>query len=50
MTLLDRQGNPVDPQIALQVWGDEMDIESCENGIWWNCEFCMCKDDPQRHV
>ena len=48
--LLDRQGNPIDPEIAADVMSKELSLIACENGVYWNCESCACTDDPQRHV
>lgn len=48
--LVDRQGNEIDPEIAAQVMSDELGLIQCENGVYWNCESCLCKDDPKRHV
>lgn len=48
--LVDRQGNPIDPEIAAKEMVRELSLIMCENGVYWNCDSCGCKDDPQRHT
>lgn len=48
--LVDRQGIPVDSEIASHVYLLERSKMACENGIYWNCDSCACEDDNQRHV
>lgn len=42
----DLQGNVVDYEIALAEYNS---IDQCQD-YFWNCDTCLCVDDPQRHV
>jgi hypothetical protein len=44
--VLDRQGNPIDYEIAM---AEYLAIDWCQD-YFWNCDTCLCKDDPKRHV
>ena len=47
---VDRQGIPIDPEIASTAMVIEHQRMMCENGVYWNCDHCACEDDPQRHT
>jgi hypothetical protein len=42
----DLQGNLVNYEIAM---AEYKAIDWCQDAFW-NCDTCLCEDDPQRHV
>lgn len=42
----DLQGNLVNYEIAM---AEYMEVNFCQD-FFENCDTCLCKDDPQRHV
>jgi len=44
--LLDKQGNPIDYEIAM---AEYLAIDWCQD-YFWNCDTCLCTDNPKRHV